>query len=95
MPSAKNNVCKNLANAQRAPVIGISTEFKTCFFPVKNRVSHGEYKIECEVFLNVSKHHRKSCQNSMGFFVIAVIVKSVVGAMHSKEVSGNGVGRGA
>ena len=29
------------------------------------------------------------------FFVIAVIVKSVVGAMHSKEVSGSGVGRGA
>ena len=29
VPSAKNNVCKNLANAQTAPVTAISTEFKT------------------------------------------------------------------
>lgn len=95
MPSAKNNVCKNLANAQTAPVIGISTEFKTHFFPVKNRVSHGECKIECEVCLMSQNTIGRAFRILRVFFVIAVIVKSVVGAMRSKEVSGSGVGRGA
>lgn len=42
VPSAKNNVCKDLANVQKAPaVVGISMEYETrFFFAVKNRVSH-------------------------------------------------------
>lgn len=52
VPSAKNNVCKNLANVQRAlAIVGISTKYKARFFPVKNRVSRWECEIECEEFL--------------------------------------------
>lgn len=64
----KGQCVQKLANVQRSvATVGITTENETCFLPVKNEASHWECRIECEGIF-ISKHHRKRCQNSVGFF---------------------------
>ena len=99
MPSARDNVWKKkktLTNVQRTvAVVGIATENETGFLPAKKEASHWESKIECEGIF-ISKHHRKRCKNSMGWFPPPP--KSEVGVVSSRRgsgwVLGGGVGPG-